>query len=666
MNLNKQNLKSTAKRFLVSAVAMIQLATFVSYGSMIDESSYEIPISRGVSHKRIVQTYENGVQSIYLTIADMGDSSLGLNLLYNKNSGFVNRKELSVLSGQNPNAVASINGDFFSVSDPSYSTGIMVDGGKMISSPSYKNGEMAAMIQDGSGNIIFDYLSSGVVLNNDSKGQTFNSLSINKHSGTFAYPIVFTREYRTSSIGSTAKLQLTEMVVNNGAVTEIRVGQGAASVPQNGFVVVASGAKAAEMSSKFSIGDRVSLTSSAEQAYSNMTTALGGGTMVLRNGQSTPITHQIKGKSQRTAIGVTYDNKLVFMVTDGRTGAYQGMDENDVANFLKTQNVKDAMMLDGGGSSQLIINGVITNNMVSKERKLLNGIAVVNNNMRGPLAQLEATLETPSIVQGDKVKLVVQGFDASMNPVKLGNVSVSGSGVNVSYANGYITANSGGEGTLNISSGGASTSLPISVSAINPTDPKLKEPTGQMDVAVIPNGSTDKQDVLGQVLNGKIVEKSAGAQLSVNMFNKSQELSNNLKTSKISIYSGAQVEQSNGFTFVGLTTNKGMGGTKGQWTALKNGLASSNNNVIIMMNGNFNLDPAEKKIFRKLVNEASKYKNIAVVLTGDKFGSYSEGNVSYITVMDNALAKGNVDTDYRMLSFRNQDGKLIYSFEKLF
>lgn len=666
MNFNKNYIKKFTRNIAITSLAMLQLLVFPGYGAMIDEEAYELPVSRGITHRRVVQTYENGVQSIYLTIADLGDSALGVDLLYNKKTGFVNRQELSSLTAQSPNAVVSINGDFFSMSTPSYATGVMVDSGKMISSPYHEAGKMASMIVDSNNRIVFDYLASGVVMNNESNGTSYTSASINKTSGTFAYPIIMTPEYRQASVGSTDKLAVTEMVVNNGRVQEIRKSAPAVSIPPNGFVVTVAGTKALELETKFKVGDTVNITSSAQSAYTDMVTALGGGTMILKDGQKTALTHQVSGKSQRTAIGVTADNKLVFMVADGRTGAYVGMSESDVATFLQGQNVKDAMMLDGGGSSEMIINGQITNTMVGAERKLLNGISIANNNARGSLAKLEAVLETSSIVQGDKVKLVVQGFDASMNPVKLGAIAVSGSGVDVSYANGYITANSGGTGSLKISSGSASTSLPITVHGIVAIDPKLKESTGVMDLAVIPNGSTDKEDALGQVLNAKVVEKSAKAKLAVNMFNKNQELSNNLKVSKESIYQGGQILKNSGFTLLGLDTTKGIGGKEGQWTALKNALASNDSYIVIMMNTDFNLETSEKRIFRKLVNEASTSKSIYVVYTGSSFKSHVEGNVSYISVMDNATAKGNDESSYRMLSFRKQDGKLLYSFERLF
>ncbi len=665
MVLDKNTIKKFSKKFAVTSLALIQLMTFRGFGDIIDEETYEIPVSRGVVHKRIVQTYENGVQSIYLTFADMGDRALGVDLLYNKKTGFVNRQTLSELTSQKSGSVASINGDFFSMANPSYATGIMVDKGQLISSPSYQNGQMASMLVGSDNSLVFDYLSSGITLNNETTGDSYISLSINKASGTYAYPIIMTSEYRQATVGSTDKLKVTELVVNNGLVEEVRQGKGSVAIPKNGFVVTVSGAKAAELEVKFRQGDRVNIKSSAQSAYSDIATALGGGTMILKNGQPTALTHQVKGKSQRTAIGLTYDNKLVFAVTDGRTGAYIGMDENDMALMLKSQKVKDAMMLDGGGSSELIINGNITNKMVAAERKLINGISITNNNPRGSLASLEAALETSSLVQGDKVKLLVQGFDSAMNPVQLGPLSVSGEGVGISYNNGYITFTSGGSGSLVVKSGAASTKIPVNVSSINPVDPRLKEADGRIDVAVIPNGSSDKDDILGQAINGKIVEKSAAASLSVNMFNKNQELSNSLKGSKESVYKGGQILKKTGITFLGLDTSKGIGGTPGQWSALKNALASSDNNLIIMMNS-LQLEGSEKKVFRKLLNEGSKYKNIYVAYIGDTFKSHAEGNVSYISIMDNQKAKGSSESSFRMLSFRLKDGKLIYSFERLF
>lgn len=59
----------------------------------------------------------------------------------------------------------------------------------------------------------------------------------------------------------------------------------------------------------------------------------------------------------RTAIALTNDNKLILMVVDGRNASANGMNLHELAKTLKWIGAKDAMNLDGGGSSALYIKG---------------------------------------------------------------------------------------------------------------------------------------------------------------------------------------------------------------------------------------------------------------------------------------------------------------------
>jgi hypothetical protein len=58
----------------------------------------------------------------------------------------------------------------------------------------------------------------------------------------------------------------------------------------------------------------------------------------------------------RTAAGITADNKLILTTIDGRqTGFSEGMTNAEVANLLIEFNVVDAINLDGGGSTTMVI-----------------------------------------------------------------------------------------------------------------------------------------------------------------------------------------------------------------------------------------------------------------------------------------------------------------------
>lgn len=86
----------------------------------------------------------------------------------------------------------------------------------------------------------------------------------------------------------------------------------------------------------------------------------------------------------RTAIGQHRDGRLVIFVVDGRRpGHSQGMATHEVAEFLKTRGVVDAIQLDGGGSTTLVFgDGKGKARVINKpsdlvERKVGNNLGFV-------------------------------------------------------------------------------------------------------------------------------------------------------------------------------------------------------------------------------------------------------------------------------------------------
>lgn len=94
-------------------------------------------------------------------------------------------------------------------------------------------------------------------------------------------------------------------------------------------------------------------------------TAIGGGPVLLRGGEvkNTYVEEMLDiaadSAQPRTAIGITADKKLIFFVCEGRemTEGVAGMTTGDVAKVMKSLGCVDAMNLDGGGSSCMLING---------------------------------------------------------------------------------------------------------------------------------------------------------------------------------------------------------------------------------------------------------------------------------------------------------------------
>jgi exopolysaccharide biosynthesis protein len=95
-------------------------------------------------------------------------------------------------------------------------------------------------------------------------------------------------------------------------------------------------------------------------------TAVGGGPVLLQHGKIF-ITNEyemmftgnaINDKHPRTAMGYTKDNKLIILVIQGRfPGTAEGATLAQEAQILKDLGCWEALNLDGGGSSCMLVNG---------------------------------------------------------------------------------------------------------------------------------------------------------------------------------------------------------------------------------------------------------------------------------------------------------------------
>lgn len=104
--------------------------------------------------------------------------------------------------------------------------------------------------------------------------------------------------------------------------------------------------------------------------------AIGAGPNLLRGGQpritaeeeiffgtSIPETHP------RTAAGKTADGRLILMVVDGRQSSSRGVDLQELADLMASAGAVDALNLDGGGSSTMVVLGERLNRPGGQERE---------------------------------------------------------------------------------------------------------------------------------------------------------------------------------------------------------------------------------------------------------------------------------------------------------
>ena len=87
----------------------------------------------------------------------------------------------------------------------------------------------------------------------------------------------------------------------------------------------------------------------------------------------------ISVRHPRSAIGLNQEGEWVFTVVDGRNGFHSsGATIAELTEIMRSQNVLYALNLDGGGSTEIIINGKIYNSISEgKERIISYALGVI-------------------------------------------------------------------------------------------------------------------------------------------------------------------------------------------------------------------------------------------------------------------------------------------------
>jgi len=120
----------------------------------------------------------------------------------------------------------------------------------------------------------------------------------------------------------------------------------------------------------------------------NIQTAIGAGPILIKNGKventwQQEIWDNIGGimpesAQPRTAVGITQSAKLIYFVCEGRqsTPGVAGLSTGDVAKILQELGCIDAINLDGGGSTCMLVNGQQTINTCN-ENGIQRAVATV-------------------------------------------------------------------------------------------------------------------------------------------------------------------------------------------------------------------------------------------------------------------------------------------------
>ena len=176
--------------------------------------------------------------------------------------------------------------------------------------------------------------------------------------------VLFNRNYGS---GTRTNEHGREIRIRQGRAVEIAT-KGNMSLDGNSFVLSGHG-KNADALSQVKRGDRVTVNQTlGSRLADEARLVVGAGPLLLEKGQvnvrirEEAIAPDIAfGRAPRTGAGITADGTVLLMVVDGRSQQSAGMTLKEFAQYLKRFGAVSAVNFDGGGSSEMVLDGKIMN-----------------------------------------------------------------------------------------------------------------------------------------------------------------------------------------------------------------------------------------------------------------------------------------------------------------
>jgi exopolysaccharide biosynthesis protein len=330
-------------------------------------------IGPGIEHLQIIRGYKSdkeitGPWFINMLRIDLRKGRLRMVHAMDEAVGLETVSSLATRYG----ALAAINSGYFRTTGTyrGDSVGIQVLHGQILSESN--NGRAAAGLIEGDGaqQIIFGHVVfTGELIAGAKTKHAINGLNRPRADDEL---IIFTPEFHRTTLTNPDGL---EVIVRRGRVTEIRELQGSSAIPADGFVISASGSVREWV--RQNLGKRGSvrlslkispLETDQKEEWQKATNIIGGGPQLIKDSR-VEITNTaekilpafVSDLHPRTAIAKLKSGELLLVTVDGRQTASVGMSLTMLADLLIEFGATDAINLDGGGSTAMVIRNKLVN-----------------------------------------------------------------------------------------------------------------------------------------------------------------------------------------------------------------------------------------------------------------------------------------------------------------
>ncbi len=312
-------------------------------------------ICPGVAYDQYVVTLPSGLARAHVATIDLSQPELDLKavLALEKMTG---RETVSEMS-QREGAVLAINASFFTArGNP---LGMVVTNNQLVSVPIMSR-SVFGWSRDRKvifGNPRFE----GTVCFDEDLEVTLDG--VNQKPVDDESVILYTPEFGETTPVSGARKEVALL-----GTRVVAIGAGQLVIPPGGMVISATGERAKALEN-IEIWSPVEINYGLGRAWDEVQEAVGGGPRLVENGvvritgsEEKFRNDVLRSRAPRSAIGITANRKLLLVAIDGRQPGYSiGMTLEELARFFLKLEAVDAMNLDGGGSTAMVVEGSVVN-----------------------------------------------------------------------------------------------------------------------------------------------------------------------------------------------------------------------------------------------------------------------------------------------------------------
>jgi hypothetical protein len=397
------------------------------------------PIAPGTSYR---QTYRpEGPWVINVVEAQLSEKYLEPHSLLGQGGTVGRRGVSSMLSSRASDKlvpVAAVNGDYFAMAGGAYTTiplGFQAEAGELVTFPDPGRSAFY-LLADGSPHV--GRMRANAWLTGF--GDLLFPLAGLNRPPEHGELVLFTPRFGKETRGPDS---VTQLVLSNlsgpikskceiSATIESIAVRVSRPIPAGGAVLVANGVASYALR-HLKAGDQVGLRITMDPDVGEIRMAVGGGPRLVRDGQIS-----VESKAERfsdlfasrrhprTGAGLRGDT-LVMVTVDGRQPGYSdGMTLREFAQLFIDLGCKEALNLDGGGSTTMVVrNRIVNSPSDGAERKVANALALFSTApVTGQPVRLAVEPAEADVLSGEKLQLVARGLDEYYNPILLDQKAV--------------------------------------------------------------------------------------------------------------------------------------------------------------------------------------------------------------------------------------------------